>query len=76
MVKPTTPGSQPPEVNEKVATSDRTPSVMTARLEYLWEIMDHARKRKDHLEMNVRCFRKICLHKCVTISFVLSNINK
>lgn len=28
-------GSQPLGVNEKVATSDRTPSVMTARLEYL-----------------------------------------
>lgn len=48
VVKPTTPAPQPLRVNEKVATSDRTPSVMTARPEYLWEIMDHGKKRGSH----------------------------
>jgi len=37
---------QPPRVNEKVVTSDRAPSVMTAKPEYLWEITDHGKKRE------------------------------
>lgn len=54
--------AQPLGVNEKVATFDRAPSVMTARLEYLWEIMDHGKERKDLSQTNiVKRLCKICL---------------
>lgn len=51
----------PPGVNEKVATSDRTPSVMTARLEYLWEIMDHGKKKGSRANGCNKMLSKICL---------------
>jgi len=54
-------GSQPPGVNEKVMTSDRTPSVMTAKLEYLWEIMDHGKKKGSRANGCNKAFSKICL---------------
>jgi len=78
-------GSQLPGVNEKVATSDRTPSVMTARLEYLWEIMDHGKKKGSPGEMDItKCkFSKICLYNidiqyniiiiCIIICFIMQH---
>lgn len=65
-------GSQLPGVNEKVATSDRTPSVMTARLEYLWEIMDHGKKKGSPEETDVtKCLAKFAYPILIDIQYII-----